>query len=131
MRHCEIATTSTVGSRRQCGMGDLWWTRCADETAMLAWVATPANPTIGTGRIGTTACDAPAAAHGIMLPSEVRPLVLDNPLWSSLVTRHRDLALRVGDVARYSAEHAPFLGVAAASVDVAEALEALVAPGES
>jgi hypothetical protein len=27
-------------------------------------------------------------------------LELDNPFWSSLATRHRDLALRAGDAAR-------------------------------
>ena len=58
-------------------------------------------------------------------------MVLDNPFWSSLATRHRDLALRAGDVARYPADHAPFLGVADASVDVAAALDVLVAPEES
>lgn len=56
---------------------------------------------------------------------------LDNPFWSSLCSRHRDLAQRVGEVARYPAEYAPFLGVADAHVDVADALDLLVAPGES
>ncbi|HEU0307585.1 MAG TPA: GNAT family N-acetyltransferase [Lysobacter sp.] len=56
---------------------------------------------------------------------------LDNPFWSSLQTRHRDIALRQGDAARYPAEFAPFLGVAHAGVDVAEAVAPLVAPGES
>jgi ribosomal protein S18 acetylase RimI-like enzyme len=56
---------------------------------------------------------------------------LDNPFWSSLRSRHRALALIHGDVARYPAEFAPFLGVANAQADVAEALEALIDPGES
>ena len=56
---------------------------------------------------------------------------LDNPFWYSLATRHRHLALRAGDIARYPADHAPFLGVADASVDVSSPIEALVAPGES
>lgn len=56
---------------------------------------------------------------------------LDNPFWSSLRTRHRDLARCIGDVARYPAEFAPFLGVADANVDAAEALASLVAPEES
>lgn len=56
---------------------------------------------------------------------------LDNPFWSSLQTRHRALAQQVGEVARYPAEFAPFLGVAHAGVDVRDAVEALVAPGES
>ena len=56
---------------------------------------------------------------------------LDNPFWSSLASRHRDVALRVGDVVRFRPEHAPFLGIADAEVDVDDALESLVAPGES
>jgi len=56
---------------------------------------------------------------------------LDNPFWSALDTIHRDVALRAGDVARYPAQYAPFLGVAHAEADVADALDALVAPGES
>jgi len=56
---------------------------------------------------------------------------LDNPFWSSLQTRHRAIAQQVGDVARYPADYAPFLGVAHAGVDVRDAAEALVAPGES
>ena len=56
---------------------------------------------------------------------------LDNPFWSSLQTRHRGIALRHGEAARYPAEFAPFLGVAHAGVDIAEAVAPLVAPGES
>ncbi|MCL1634277.1 GNAT family N-acetyltransferase [Luteimonas sp. SX5] len=56
---------------------------------------------------------------------------LDNPFWSSLHTRHRAIATTAGDAARYPADFAPFLGVAGADADVAEALETLVAPGES
>jgi GNAT superfamily N-acetyltransferase len=56
---------------------------------------------------------------------------LDNPFWSSLQSRHRDIALRHGEAARYPAEFAPFLGVAHAGVDIAEAVVPLVAPGES
>jgi ribosomal protein S18 acetylase RimI-like enzyme len=56
---------------------------------------------------------------------------LDNPFWASLRTRHRDLALFADDVARYPAEYAPFLGVAHAHARVDDALESLVAPGET
>jgi GNAT superfamily N-acetyltransferase len=56
---------------------------------------------------------------------------LDNPFWSSLRSRHRDIAQSVGDVARYPAAFAPFLGVARADANVTEALASLVAPGES
>ena len=56
---------------------------------------------------------------------------LDNPFWASLRSRHRHIALLDGDVARYPAEFAPFLGVAHAAVDIEGALENLLAPGES
>lgn len=56
---------------------------------------------------------------------------LDNPFWSALTTIHDGVALRHGDVARYPAEYAPFLGVADAGVDAADALDALVAAGET
>lgn len=56
---------------------------------------------------------------------------LDNPFWSALCTRHRDVALRHGEAARYPVEFAPFLGVAHAGVNVAEDIAPLVAPGES
>ena len=55
---------------------------------------------------------------------------LDNPFWSSLRTRHRALAQCIGDVARFPAEFAPFLGVSNADADVADAIEALVARNE-
>ncbi|MBS0584036.1 MAG: GNAT family N-acetyltransferase [Proteobacteria bacterium] len=56
---------------------------------------------------------------------------LDNPFWSSLASVHRALALRSGDVLRYPAAYAPFLGVADAKATAVSDLEALVAPGES
>ncbi|MCJ0825240.1 GNAT family N-acetyltransferase [Luteimonas sp. 50] len=56
---------------------------------------------------------------------------LDNPFWSSLRSRHRALALVAGEVARYPPQFAPFLGIADADVDVADALATLVAPGET
>ncbi|MDN5782346.1 MAG: GNAT family N-acetyltransferase [Luteimonas sp.] len=55
---------------------------------------------------------------------------LDNPFWASLCSRHRGIALRAGEVARYPAAFAPFLAVADADVDVGAAFDALVAPGE-
>ena len=57
--------------------------------------------------------------------------VLDNPIWESLASRHRSLALCESGVARYPAEVAPFLGVAADGVDVAAAIESLVPPGDT
>lgn len=56
---------------------------------------------------------------------------LDNPFWSSLRTLHRRIALGAGAALRYPAEFAPFLGVSDADADVADALDALVASGES
>lgn len=56
---------------------------------------------------------------------------LDNPFWSALASRHAGLALRHGEVARYPADVAPFLGLAHADVDAATAFDALVPPGDS
>jgi len=56
---------------------------------------------------------------------------LDNPFWSSLHGRHRQLAQVAGEVARFPAQYAPFLGVANAGVDVADALASLVAADDS
>ena len=56
---------------------------------------------------------------------------LDNPIWESLASRHRALALRQGDVARYPAQVAPFLGVPADGTDAAAALGSLVLPGDT
>ena len=57
--------------------------------------------------------------------------VLDNPIWEALQSRHRDIALARGDVARYPAQIAPFLGVPSEGVDVADGLAALIEPGET
>lgn len=51
---------------------------------------------------------------------------LDNPFWSSLQSRHRAIAIRGDDWARYPSEFAPFLGVAHDAVDLRSAL----APGD-
>jgi ribosomal protein S18 acetylase RimI-like enzyme len=55
---------------------------------------------------------------------------LDNPIWASLTSRHCGLAEGRGEVLRYPALVAPFLGSARADVDAA-ALQSLVAAGES
>lgn len=55
---------------------------------------------------------------------------LDNPFFSALDSIHRDIALRRGDVARYPAGVAPFLGVAHADVDVGDAFGVLVPVGD-
>jgi ribosomal protein S18 acetylase RimI-like enzyme len=55
---------------------------------------------------------------------------LDNPLFAALDGIHRDIALRRGDVVRYPADVAPFLGVAHAGVEVGDAFDALVPEGD-
>lgn len=56
---------------------------------------------------------------------------LDTPFWSALRSIHAHLAVADGDVARYPAEYAPFLGVARDGASVDAALGRLVARGES
>lgn len=56
---------------------------------------------------------------------------LDNPIWESLASRHRPLALRDGDAARYPSDVAPFLGVPADGVDATVSLESLVPRGDT
>jgi ribosomal protein S18 acetylase RimI-like enzyme len=59
------------------------------------------------------------------------PRELDNPFWSALATRHAGIARRRGAVMRYPAEFAPFAAVAAPGDDAQDALDALLAPGET
>lgn len=56
---------------------------------------------------------------------------LDNPIWESLASRHRALALSAGAAARYPAQVAPFLGVPEAGAAVEDALETLVPAGDT
>lgn len=56
---------------------------------------------------------------------------LDNPAFDSLAHRHRGLALAHGEVLRYPADVAPFLGVPRDGHADADALEALVPPGDT
>ena len=56
---------------------------------------------------------------------------LDNPFWASLQSRHLPLARRIGEVARYPPEFAPFLGVANADAETADAIAALLEPDET
>lgn len=65
------------------------------------------------------------------IPARSVQHALDNPFWSSLRSLHRGIALQAGDVSRYPAEYAPFLGVAEEGQRVEAELEALVAPAES
>lgn len=55
---------------------------------------------------------------------------LDDPVWASLTSRHAALAIAADGAARYPADVAPFVGVAAADARAAAAVESLVAPGE-
>lgn len=55
---------------------------------------------------------------------------LDNPVWASLASHHVALAAAADGAARYEADVAPFVGVAAADDRATAAVETLVAPGE-
>jgi ribosomal protein S18 acetylase RimI-like enzyme len=55
---------------------------------------------------------------------------LDNPVWASLTSHHAALARAADGAARYPADVAPFVGVAAGDARSAAAVEALVARGE-
>ena len=59
--------------------------------------------------------------------------VLDNPIWSSLVSRQRAFARGDGDggVVRYPPDVAPFLGIARGADGVDARLAALVSPDET
>ena len=61
----------------------------------------------------------------------MNPHPLDNPIWESLISRHRSLALLDGDVTRYPPGIAPFLGVPAEGVEAAASLESLVPRGDT
>ena len=56
---------------------------------------------------------------------------LDNPIWQSLAHRHRGLALAQGEVLRYPADVAPFLGVPGPQAALAPAIDTLVPPGDT
>jgi len=51
---------------------------------------------------------------------------LDNPVWSSLTTSHRGLALACGGVLRYPADVAPFVAIAEPGPVASSALDTLV-----
>ncbi len=56
---------------------------------------------------------------------------LDNPVWVSLSTRHRELGRFEGNAGRYLAEVAPFVAVSDAGAACVPALSKLVGVGES
>lgn len=56
---------------------------------------------------------------------------LDTPFRSALDTLHAGLAIRSGDVARYPADFAPFIGVQTPSRDMDADLARLVPPGDT
>jgi ribosomal protein S18 acetylase RimI-like enzyme len=58
------------------------------------------------------------------------PHPLDNPIWASLTSHHAALAASADGAARYPADVAPFVGVAAADARASAAVETLVAHGE-
>ena len=55
---------------------------------------------------------------------------LDNPIWSSLVTRHRRFAMGEGLARRFDPEIAPFAGIAAADDVALRDLAELASPGD-
>lgn len=59
------------------------------------------------------------------------PSELDNPIWAALGSRHRALAQRAGDAARYPPAFAPFLGVARAGTEAVEAIASLLGADET
>ena len=50
---------------------------------------------------------------------------------TSLRSNHRDLALHVGDAARYPPAIAPFLAIASVDANVADSIASLLAPDET
>lgn len=56
---------------------------------------------------------------------------LDNPFHAALTSIHRDVAVQHGDVLRYPAQCAPFLGIPHVDSALDAALEALVPAGDS
>lgn len=56
---------------------------------------------------------------------------LDNPIWTSLCARHRDVALGDDRVRRYPSGYGPFLAVAQDGLDVDAELAQLIEPDES
>ena len=61
-----------------------------------------------------------------MLIAYITMHALDNPVWSSLTTLHRDLALACDGVLRYPADVAPFVAIPEAGPIASTALDALV-----
>ena len=56
--------------------------------------------------------------------------LLDNPFHAALSSIHAGVALQAGEVLRYPAEVAPFLGIPHADVEVGDAFDALVPEGD-
>ena len=56
---------------------------------------------------------------------------LDNPFFSALGSLHAGIALQAGEVKRYPADVAPFLGIPHPTLDLADPLVALVPAGDS
>ncbi|MBX7131917.1 MAG: GNAT family N-acetyltransferase [Fimbriimonadaceae bacterium] len=59
------------------------------------------------------------------------PHGLDNPIWSSLTSRHADLAIGGSLVRRYPPEVAPFVALVEPSDDAEQALLDITTPGET
>jgi ribosomal protein S18 acetylase RimI-like enzyme len=65
------------------------------------------------------------------LTDTLREALLSNPYWSALCTEQAHYAIGGPLAKRFAAEVIPFAGVAHAGPDAADALRALLAPGES
>jgi ribosomal protein S18 acetylase RimI-like enzyme len=61
--------------------------------------------------------------------SKADEALLDNPIWNSLLTEHRSLALSEGAARRYPPEFGPLAGTPDQSLESYRALESLAGPG--
>ena len=57
--------------------------------------------------------------------------LFENPVWHSLLTGHRHLAVRAGDACRYPATVAPFIAIGEPTAAAMHDACSLIAPGES
>jgi ribosomal protein S18 acetylase RimI-like enzyme len=73
----------------------------------------------------------PPIAHSRIYSNAMAIRALDNPVWSSLTTLHRPLAIEAGRLVRYPAEVAPFVAIAEPAPVRGDDLAALIASGET
>jgi ribosomal protein S18 acetylase RimI-like enzyme len=63
--------------------------------------------------------------------SDLPETLFANVVWHALRTRHRHLAMRMGDACRYPIDVVPFAAVGAPTVEAMRQFYSLLAPGES